>query len=88
MSLSAETLAAEILGTDEVAELLDVQKGTVRKWRTRRPRTVPFPEPAVQLTMGPVWLREDVEKWGLATGRLLLLGTSARPVIATATRSP
>jgi hypothetical protein len=53
----------DLLDLTAVAELFEVNKGTVQKWRTRGI----LPPPDVELAMGPIWVRATVEQWGLAT---------------------
>ena len=48
------------------AELFGVGKGTVQKWRTRGI----FPDPDVELAVGPIWLAEVVVDWGLNVRRV------------------
>jgi len=49
----------QVVGLAEVAELLGVSKRTASRY-TLRPE---FPAPAVELAMGPIWHRADVEAW-------------------------
>jgi hypothetical protein len=60
----------ELVGFAELLTLLKVSRRTAAKY-AKRPD---FPEPLDRLASGPVWRRDDVEKWGketlpLATGR-------------------
>jgi chromosome partitioning protein len=50
----------ELLGLSEVAELAGVSKQAVTNWRSRYKG---FPEPASELVSGPVWRKEDIERW-------------------------
>jgi prophage regulatory protein len=54
---NGERPSLDIVGTAEAADILGVKTNTVSALRSRGK----FPEPAVVLAMGPVWLREDVE---------------------------
>ena len=56
-----------IVGSREIATLLEVKPGTVRQWRKR---DIGFPEPSQVLATGPVWLEADIVKWARRTGRL------------------
>lgn len=63
----------DVVGTDEIAALLGVKRGTVDQWRWRsahgklRPS---FPSPTWELATGPVWRWAVVERWARGTGRL------------------
>ena len=48
------------------AAIFGVGKGTVQKWRTRGI----FPDPDVELAVGPIWLAEVVVDWGLNVRRV------------------
>jgi len=50
-----------------VAALLEVEKATVRMWRTRRV----LPDPDYVLAMGPVWWSSTIEAWAKQSGRWL-----------------
>ena len=62
-------LTSDLMGPTEVCELLEVRRDTLLKWR-RRP-AVAFPSPFLELSAMPIWVRADIEKWALSTGRLL-----------------
>lgn len=47
----------DLIGTAEVAELLDVERSRIGKWIRRGH----MPKPLAQLAAGPVWLRSDIE---------------------------
>lgn len=49
-----------IVGIKEIAERAGVVPITVHKWRER---PVGFPQPAVHLSMGPVWDWTKVARW-------------------------
>ena len=57
----------DLVGAGEIADLLGVNPGVVRDWRTR---DLGFPEPIKRLTMGSLWSWPEVERWAKATGRL------------------
>ncbi len=69
---------AELVGTAEVAEMLDITKQTLTNWRTRNSL---FPPPIAELRSGPVWRRQDIVEWGKSVGRQLRDGT-AKPKAA------
>ncbi len=56
----------DVVGPQEVADRLGVQRATVDRWRQRGV----LPEPTWQLAGGPVWLWGDVAAWARRTGRL------------------
>lgn len=49
----------DLVDLTAIAEMANTTPGTVRSWRYRHPD---FPQP-VQLAVGPVWQRPDVEAW-------------------------
>ena len=56
-----------LLGTSEVADLLDVGKSQVARWRSRPNKSGPtFPEPSVRIQAGPIWSRPDIERFARA----------------------
>ena len=50
----------------EIAELLGVSRQRAQQLY----KEGVLPDPVDVLAMGPVWLREDVERWARETGRL------------------
>lgn len=50
----------ELSGLSEVAEIAGVSRQAVVNWRAR---FSDFPAPTAELASGPVWVREDIEKW-------------------------
>lgn len=54
----------EVVGTAEVGEMLGWSPKKVSVYRQRGK----LPPPISELKMGPVWKREDIERWGLARG--------------------
>lgn len=52
--------ASRYVGVSEIADLWGVTRQYVSAKVVNRPD---FPEPVARLRMGPVWLREDVERW-------------------------
>lgn len=63
-------LIQDLVGPDEVCEMLGVKRNTLVVWQ-RRP-SVKFPVPLFELSQMSVWARGDVEKWAVDTGRLEL----------------
>lgn len=56
----------DLLGTEEIAELLGVERRTVNAWRTRG-RLL---DPCAVISQVPVWTRPSVVAWAAATNRL------------------
>jgi hypothetical protein len=59
-------MGLDLVGVAEVADMLRVTRTRVSQLAT----TTGFPEPVVRLAAGPVWYRQDVERWARETGRL------------------
>ena len=55
----------DLVGIAEIAEMLGVSTRRVDVLSRQRD----FPEPVASLTGGRIWLRPDIEKWAMATGR-------------------
>ena len=55
----------QLMGLQEIAELLEVKQQTARMWRYRKR----LPDPAADLSMGPVWYRSQIVVWARETGR-------------------
>lgn len=55
-----------LMGIAEIADLLGVSRTRVHQLR----KESALPDPYDSLAMGPVWLREDVERWARETGRI------------------
>ena len=51
---------ADLLDMKAIALVAGTTPGMVSNWR-RRP--IAFPEPVAVLSIGPIWLRADVEAW-------------------------
>lgn len=51
---------ANLVGHNEIADMYGVKVATVHKWKQRFPD---FPQPFVELAMGPVFWKPDVEAW-------------------------
>lgn len=49
----------DVMGTAEIAQRLGVSKSRANQIVRERD----FPEAAVRLTMGPIWMTADVEAW-------------------------
>lgn len=54
------------MGTSEVGRALGLSEARVRQLRRDDPQ---FPKPVSRLSMGPVWLTEDIRAYAAATGR-------------------
>ncbi|RQD76729.1 MAG: hypothetical protein D5R97_03860 [Candidatus Syntrophonatronum acetioxidans] len=54
----------EVVGTAEVGEMLGWSSKKVSVYRQRGK----LPPPLSELKMGPVWNKDDIERWGLARG--------------------
>lgn len=57
----------DLVDMTAIADRLDVQLNTVHVWRKR---DVGFPDPAVSLSVGPIWVWSTVAAWAQTTGRL------------------
>ncbi len=57
----------------EIAHLLGVSQQRVHQLVAKPD----FPAPVIELAIGKVWNREDVERWARATGRLPAEGNEA-----------
>lgn len=54
----------DLLGIEEVAAMLGVQPGTVRKWRVRGDRMRhPLPDPDWMISGVPIWLADTIRRW-------------------------
>jgi hypothetical protein len=56
--LARASLAGELVGLAEAAELLAISKAAL----SERRRAGVFPEPVAQLRCGPIWLRGEIER--------------------------
>jgi hypothetical protein len=54
-----------LLGPDELASLLQVNRGTIRQWRHRGI----LPEPDMVLSSLPIWTLATIRDWAAYTGR-------------------
>lgn len=59
-------MALVLMGTKEIGDLLGVSRQRAQQL-AQKPD---FPEPQARLAAGPIWLREDVERWAREAGRL------------------
>jgi len=67
----------DLVGAQEIADLLDVARPQViHEWRRRHPD---FPEPVTTLSMGNLWSWAEVKRWAIDTGRLSKTGKPIRP---------
>ena len=55
-----------LMGIAEIADLLGVSRTRIHQLRAAGA----LPDAYDTLAMGPVWLREDVERWARETGRI------------------
>jgi hypothetical protein len=56
--LTRASLAGELVGLAEAAELLAISKAAL----CERRRAGVFPEPVAELRCGPIWLRREIER--------------------------
>jgi prophage regulatory protein len=66
-SLSTMPSLPPLVAAHEIATMLGVSRQRVSQLATSEG----FPEPAAILTVGRIWLREDIEAWAAATGRTI-----------------
>ena len=52
-------------GPEEFAQMLQVTRNQINVWRHRKQ----LPEPCGELSGVPIWLRSDIVKWAILTGR-------------------
>lgn len=55
----------DLVGTEEIADMLRVERRTVNVWKQRGR----LPDPFATISGTPIWLRPDVEAWARATNR-------------------
>ena len=67
MSRPLEGDVEPLMGTQEVAALLEVDPKTVTQWRQR---DLGFPDPDLTLSGSPIWREATIRKWAKETGRL------------------
>lgn len=48
-----------LMGVKETADLLDVDRSQIGRWR----RLDKFPAPNYELVAGPVWLKDEIKAW-------------------------
>jgi predicted DNA-binding transcriptional regulator AlpA len=63
-----------LVGTKEVAELLDVSRQRVNRIVQTHEK---FPKPVGTLAGGRVWYRSEILQWARLTGRLVTHGRSS-----------
>jgi prophage regulatory protein len=66
-SLSTMPSLPPLVAAHEIAQMLGVSRQRVSQLAISEG----FPEPAAILTVGRIWLREDIEDWAKATGRTI-----------------
>lgn len=59
----------DLVGVTEIAEMLDVHRVTVAKWRQKGI----LPKPDFELPKRPLWERSTIEEWVRVTGRSLVV---------------
>ena len=59
MGYSKKQIAKQVVGATEAAELLGISPGTVTSYVARGQIVAPL----ARLSCGPVWLRDDLERW-------------------------
>lgn len=55
----------DLVGTEEIAEVLRVERRTVNVWKGRGR----LPDPYAVISGTPIWLRDEIETWAKDTGR-------------------
>lgn len=61
-----EREGCQLVGTEEIAEMLEVERRTVNVWKQRGR----LPDPYAVISGTPIWLRDDVHAWAAETNRL------------------
>jgi hypothetical protein len=56
----------DLVGTKEIGDMLGVSRQRAQQLAQR----ADFPEPQSRISTGPIWLREDIERWAREDGRL------------------
>lgn len=56
----------DLAGTEEIAELLHVERRTVNVWKQRGR----LPDPYAVISGTPIWLRDQIIEWATETGRM------------------
>ncbi len=60
------TPTADTISTVAIAELLDVTRGTITNWKSRK---TDFPEPVAGTARSPLYDRQEVFRWLIANGK-------------------
>lgn len=55
----------DLVGTEEIAAMLEVERRTVNVWKQRGR----LPDPFATISGTPIWLRADVVAWAKSTDR-------------------
>lgn len=55
----------DLMGTEEIADLLLVERRTVNVWKQRGR----LPDPYATISGTPIWLRADIVAWAKSTDR-------------------
>lgn len=64
--IKREDVAGQLMGTAEVAAYLGWSSQWVAGYLAKQKAGIPAP--AVRLKCGPIWLREDIERWARERG--------------------
>lgn len=57
--MARQEIGLELWGNAEIAGYMNVHPTSINRWRMHNQ----FPQPYVELAMGPVWLADDVRAW-------------------------
>jgi very-short-patch-repair endonuclease len=69
---SSRAVTSDLIGPQEVAELLGVEPNTVHQWRKRGDtiRGGAMPDPTAVISGVPLWTTEDIVNWARGSGRI------------------
>lgn len=73
--LQRPTMPTDLVGTVEIANRCHVTRQAVSRWS--RVSSIGFPEPLLELAMGPVYWWPEVAQWLETTGRTQYLSGPA-----------
>lgn len=60
-----EDVPCDLMGTEEISDLLRVERRTVNVWRNRGVLIAPY----AVISGTPIWLKADIEEWARETNR-------------------
>jgi predicted DNA-binding transcriptional regulator AlpA len=69
----------DLVGTSEVAHLLDISRQRAHQLADSRSSRFPDPVKTLEISGAKLWLLAEVEKWARETGRLDADGQPIRP---------